>query len=176
MSETKNENADILMKRIWELRMYMYLWRFMFGNESSEEKLKEFANYFTDKVLGIFQESLQTKILVELKTLIDKRKNVVSIYSISDDISVKELNKYYSEIRKFTNNCVTHKARNIDNFSYKFQDVWLTVEELQKLINELDSNKEIIWNSENLVKEDFEYLYEKVKEYSVVQSKLVNKS
>jgi Zn-finger nucleic acid-binding protein len=71
---------------------------------------------------------------------------------------------------------VTHKSRNIDNFSYKFQDVWLTVEELQKLINELDSNKEIIWNSENLVKEDFEYLYEKVKEYSVVQSKLVNKS
>jgi hypothetical protein len=149
----KKEKIKYITVQIWELRLRMYIWRFIFGNESSKEKVEEFIQYFTGRILYEFQESLLTKILVDLKRVIDTKKNVISIFNIIDKDKLKKLNHLYKNIKIFTNNFVTHKSLN-KGFTFTFLEIWDTIQELQNVINVemAKEDHEIIWYSEDKIK------------------------
>jgi len=142
--------------------MRIQIWRFMFGRDSSPEKVKELSEFFTSRMLSEFQSAYETKILVDLRSILDKKKNVISIFNIIDQKRLTSLDGISKNLRKFINNCVTHKT--IDRVhTYRFSEIWDTVCELQRLFDESDKDLEIIWESEKLIEDDLTVFYEKVK-------------
>lgn len=157
------KKRDKIVLQIWELRAKVHLYRFMFGALSSQEKVNEFNEYFTGRILFYFQNSLETQILVDLRNILDRSKqDVISIFKIADRDKLKKLNEVYKDVSKYINNVVTHKNVN-DYYSFKFKDVICTIEELQKILDNDESGVTVYWEAEKMIHDEFEEFYEKVK-------------
>lgn len=140
----------------------MQLWHFLFGKNSSQAKVDAFSQFFTNWINFELQECLQTKILVDLRTLFDKSGSpVTSLYKVFDKAKLAEALKAYSAIERFTNTSVTHK-NHLAKFSYTFKDINDTIEAIQKVIDEDDLNITTVWNIDYIMAEDLVKLDEKV--------------
>lgn len=156
------EIKDKIVNRIWDLRRRIHLWNFIFGKDSSQSKVDEFTQYFTNWINYELQECLETRILIDLRGLLDQSSNeVTSMYKIFDKSKLKNAKKAYKDIEKFVNNKVAHKNDKV-TCSYTFKDVDNTLNELQKLIGEYDKEVEILWDVTYLMGYELDLLYEKV--------------
>lgn len=159
----KEQQRNKIILQIWDLRAKVYTYRFIFGALSSPEKVEEFNEYFTGRILNEFQRCLETKILVDLRTILDRsEQDVISIFKIIDREKLAELSKIYRTVSIYINNRITHVNVKSD-YSFRFIDVINTIEELQKVLDEDDEDIRTFWKAENLIVDELNELYVKVK-------------
>lgn len=158
----KKELTNKIIVEIWELKRRIRIWNFIYGKESSQEKLNEFIEYFTEYFASEFQEALKTKILVDLRAIVDKSNDdVTSIYKVIDANKLKDLERIFFDLRRFINTAITHKNYKVE-FSFTFKNIGDTLIELEKLISEEDKDVITIWEV-NHFDYDLGELYNKVK-------------
>lgn len=106
----KKELKDDIVHRIWDLRRRLHMWDFIFGKDSSQSKVDEFTKYFSNWVICELGWCLETRILVDLRSLLDQSKgDVKSVHKIFDSSKLGEVKKVFKDIKNFVNNNVAHK-------------------------------------------------------------------
>jgi len=168
----KEELIKELTQQIWNLNRRIHIWNFIYGKNSSQLKVNEITKYLTNWISYEFQQCLETKILVDLRAIIDKSNDkVISIYKLFDQKELKELNKLYKDILIYVNNSIAHKNYEVRH-SYTFKDIDNTMKEIQRLIDKANANIDMgtVWEVGHLFDEDLASFYLKVQKVNELLS------
>ena len=95
----KKETRNKIVNQIWDLRRRIQMWNFIFGKDSSQSKIDEFTQFFTNWISYELQECLETRILIDLRGLLDQSSNeVTSMYKIFDKAKLKMIYWCYAAV------------------------------------------------------------------------------